>query len=62
MKEHEIQHTTTLSSALPGEKHVQALDWEQITHDLDTQGSAVLEHLISSDECQRLSALYPQDE
>ena len=60
MKTHAI-HTTALSSALPEEERVQALDWEQITHDLDAQGSAVLEHLISPDECQRLSALYPHD-
>jgi hypothetical protein len=60
MKAHKI-HTTALSSALSGEELVQVLDWEQITRDLDDQGSAVLERLISPDECQQLSALYPQD-
>src|SRR5262249_50725386 len=58
----QAKNITALPSALLGEERVQALDWEQISQDLDTQGSAVLEHLIPADECQRLSALYVQDE
>lgn len=58
----EAQCSTTLTGVLPGEKRVQALDWEQIVHDLDAQGSAVLAQLITADECQWLAALYPQDE
>jgi uncharacterized protein len=58
----QAKNSTDLPSALLGEERVQALDWEQISQDLDAQGSAVLEHLIPADECQRLSALYGQDE
>src|SRR5947209_7755289 len=58
----QAKNITALPSALLGEERVQALDWEQISQDLDAQGSAVLEHLIQASECQRLSALYPQDE
>jgi hypothetical protein len=55
-------HTTALPSARPEEERVQALDWEQISRDLDAQGSAVLEQLISPGHCQQLAALYGQDE
>ncbi len=61
MKAH-AKNSTAAPSALPGEKRVQALDWEQISHELDAQGSAVLERLISPDHCQRLAVLYGQNE
>jgi uncharacterized protein len=41
---------------------VNALDWPRISQDLDTQGNAVLERLISSDECRSLVAMYPKDD
>jgi hypothetical protein len=37
-------------------------EWKNIAPDLDAQGSAVLEHLLSAEECQVISALYPRDE
>jgi hypothetical protein len=40
---------------------VDAIDWGQITADLDTQGCAVLKGLLSPDECAALTALYPDD-
>lgn len=39
-----------------------ALDWPRISQDLDTQGSAILERLIPSEECRALVAMYPQDD
>lgn len=54
--------TPTVSSASHAEERVTALDWEQISHDLDAQGSAVCERLIAPEECQQLAALYPHDE
>jgi uncharacterized protein len=41
---------------------VNALDWPRISQDLDTQGSAILERLIPSDECRAVAAMYPQDD
>jgi uncharacterized protein len=41
---------------------MQRNEWERISKDLDAQGSAVLPHLISGDECRALAALYSQDE
>ena len=52
---------TNSSSALFAEELVKALDWEQAAQDLDTQGSAVLERLISPDECRALAELYPEN-
>ena len=40
---------------------VDAIDWPQATADLDAQGCAVLEGLLSLDECSALAALYPDD-
>jgi hypothetical protein len=37
-------------------------DWQRISQELDNQGNAVLERLVSTDECQALAAMYPMDE
>lgn len=36
-------------------------DWERVAQDLDARGNAMLEGLLSPDECQDLAALYPLD-
>lgn len=41
---------------------VHELDWEGIGNDLDAQGSAVIENLITPAECDALAALYSKDE
>lgn len=41
---------------------MQANHWKNVARDLDAQGSAVLEHLLSAEECRALSALYPKDD
>src|SRR5258708_38660743 len=40
---------------------VNALDWQQIGKNLDEQGSALLQGILSSNECQTLAALYPEE-
>ena len=40
---------------------VEAIDWTQVTADLDAQGCAVLKGLLSPEECRALAALYPDD-
>ena len=37
-------------------------DWTNVAPDLDAQGSAMLEHLLSPEACRAISALYPQDD
>jgi hypothetical protein len=57
--------TKSMTSAVPAVnvmERVRVLDWERVAHDLDAQGSAVLEHLLSPDECQALAALYPDND
>src|SRR5260370_26197970 len=40
---------------------VDAIDWAQATGELDAQGCAVLNGLLSPDECRALAALYSDD-
>src|SRR5260370_37216651 len=40
---------------------VDAIDWAHATSELDTQGCAVLNNLLSADECRARAALYPDD-
>ena len=40
---------------------VKALDWERVSKDLDAQGCAMIEDLITREECGALARLYPMD-
>jgi uncharacterized protein len=40
---------------------VQARNWEQVSQDLDAQGCAMIEGLITQEECDALAGLYPVD-
>ncbi|WP_137888444.1 2OG-Fe(II) oxygenase [Pseudomonas sp. 2FE] len=42
-------------------ERIEALDWPRICEDLDAQGHALLERLLSPDECAALAGLYPQE-
>ena len=42
-------------------ERVGAIDWEQVSYDLDAQGSAMVERFLSPAECDTLAALYDQD-
>jgi hypothetical protein len=51
-------------TGIPADKavaRVNALDWQQIADNLDQQGSALLQSLLSPDECQALAALYSEE-
>ena len=39
-----------------------AIDWERVSSDLDAQGSAVVERLVSPAQARALAGLYPADE
>jgi uncharacterized protein len=47
-------------AASPADR-VDALDWNRITDDLDSHGSAVLKGLLSPEECREVASLYPED-
>ncbi len=40
---------------------VSAIDWEQVTNDLNARGSATIENLITQNECEALAGLYSID-
>jgi hypothetical protein len=40
---------------------VQEVDWARVSHDLDGQGSAMLERLLTPEECRATAELYPDD-
>ena len=40
---------------------VKALDWERVSKDLDAQGCAMIEDLVTREECDALARLYPVD-
>ena len=43
-------------------ERVAALDWERVSRDLDAEGSALIERLLSPDECRETAGLYSQDD
>jgi hypothetical protein len=43
-------------------ERVNGFDWDRVERELDAQGNAVLEGLISPDECRTLAGLYGRDE
>ena len=55
------EKTVTAWSKTAAER-VKAFDWECVSQDLDAEGSALIERLLSPDECQALAVLYPKDD
>jgi uncharacterized protein len=55
-----ISPAATTVTGSPDDR-VKALDWNRIADDLASQGSAVLEGLLSPEECRETAALYPED-
>jgi hypothetical protein len=53
--------TNGLVSAEKSLSRIQTLDWEGISQELDDKGNAILERILSVNECQALAALYPED-
>jgi len=43
-------------------ERIKAVNWDLVSQDLDAQGSALLERLLSPDECQVIRTLYPKDD
>ena len=40
------------------EQRVSAIDWERVAKDLDAEGHAVINNVLSADECREISGLY----
>lgn len=45
----------------PIQERIDQLDWERATQRLDEEGNALLQHVLSREECRQLAELYPQD-
>jgi hypothetical protein len=43
-------------------ERVTSIAWQQVSRELDAQGSAMIERLLSPDECRAISSLYPNDD
>jgi uncharacterized protein len=43
-------------------ERVKAIDWEQVLQELDAQGNAKLDRILTPDECHELSSLYQHDD
>jgi hypothetical protein len=52
----------SISKAISAAERIQTVDWQRAAQELDVQGNAVLEGLLSASECQDLSALYEKDD
>ena len=52
----------SIDSAKSAAAKVTTLDWERVSQDLDAQGSAVIEAILSPEECQALAGLYMKDD
>jgi hypothetical protein len=50
------------SAVRPAETRVSQYDWETLSEDLNGYGCAVLEKLLSPDECRQIAGLYPEEE
>jgi hypothetical protein len=51
-----------ISSAEEVAERTRALDWGRVARDLDAGGNAILEGILSPDECRSLVELYPADD
>jgi uncharacterized protein len=54
--------TATITPAEDVGKRIRALDWARVARDLDAAGNAMLERLLSPDECRSVAGWYPSDD
>ncbi len=60
---HECTRQRSPSDSSQGFSHgVKILDWKRILNDLDAHGCAILENLVTSEECGALVGLYATDD
>ncbi len=56
-----VKETRAITPAKDMAGRVKALDWERVSKGLDAQGCAMIEALITPEECGALARLYPVD-
>jgi uncharacterized protein len=55
-----MSSTSSITSAKDVLQRVEAVDWNHISQDLDSHGNAIIENLISSNDCDALVNLYSE--
>jgi len=53
---------TPITSSNNVAERVRKIDWERVSKDLDAQGSARVERVLSGDECRAIAGLYAKDD
>jgi hypothetical protein len=53
---------TSIKTLESVEQRVTSIGWERVRQELDEEGSACVDQLLSGEECRALSNLYPQDD
>jgi hypothetical protein len=56
-----VEEALAITPARNIASRVKALDWERVSKDLDAWGCAMIEGLITPEECDALAGLYPED-
>ena len=57
-----VKTVTRTASSKDAAARVRTFDWKRVSQDLDAQGSAVIEGILSPDECHALAGLYSKDD
>jgi uncharacterized protein len=57
-----VKMRPTAAAAGSPDQRVDALDWQRVAEELDEQGCAVLEALLTPQECRAMASLYDDDE
>ncbi len=56
-----LKESAVLSLTTSVVERVDTIDWGRVSEDLDAQGNAVIEGLLSPKECREIASLYPND-
>jgi hypothetical protein len=56
-----VKEALAITPATDVADRIKALDWERVSQDLDVQGCAMIEGLITPEACDALAGLYPVD-
>ena len=56
-----VKEALAITPATDAAGRVKALDWARVSQDLDAQGCAMIEGLITPEACDALAGLYPVD-
>src|SRR5262245_57156595 len=58
----EAKNIKSIGSEKSAAAKVRKYDWERVSQELDAQGSAVIEAILSPEECRALAGLYMQED